>query len=62
MRLILAPRTDDAQRPGLGVGLARARLLVEKNGGKLMTRSSDDGSFVQVTVPRRMQKGAVGHA
>jgi hypothetical protein len=58
----LAPRLDDTERPGTGVALARARLLVERNGGKLMTRSSDDGSFVQVTVPRRMQKGAIGQA
>ncbi len=57
----LNPRVD-ADRPGLGVSLARARLLVERNGGKLLTRSSAEGSFVQVTMPRRMQKGAVGQA
>lgn len=55
------PRVD-VDRPGLGVSLARARLLVERNGGKLLTRSSAEGSFVQVTMPRRMQKGAVGQA
>jgi signal transduction histidine kinase len=57
----LNPRVD-VDRPGLGVSLARARLLVERNGGKLLTRSSAEGSFVQVTMPRRMQKGAVGQA
>jgi signal transduction histidine kinase len=57
----LNPRVDP-DRPGLGVSLARARLLVERNGGKLLTRSSAEGSFVQVTMPRRMQKGAVGQA
>lgn len=55
------PRVD-VDRPGLGVSLARARILVERNGGKLITRSGAEGSFVQVTMPRRMQKGAVGLA
>jgi signal transduction histidine kinase len=54
--------SNDADRPGLGVGLARARLLVEKNGGKLLTRTTTEGSCVQLTIPRRMQKQAVGHA
>ncbi len=57
----LRPRAD-LDRPGLGVGLARARLLVEKNGGKLLTRSSAEGSTVQLTMPRRMTKGPVGQA
>jgi hypothetical protein len=57
----LHPRDDD-DRPGLGVSLARARLLVERNGGQLLTRSSGEGSTVQVTMPRRMHKGAVGQA
>lgn len=57
----LHPRPD-LERPGLGVSLARARLLVEKNGGKLLTRSSAEGSTVQLTMPRRMTKGTVGQA
>jgi hypothetical protein len=57
----LHPRAD-VDRPGLGVALARARILVERNGGKLLTRSSAEGSTVQVTMPRRMQKGAMGQA
>lgn len=57
----LHPRAD-VDRPGLGVALARARILVERNGGKLLTRSSAEGSTVQVTMPRRIQKGAVGQA
>lgn len=57
----LRPRAD-VDRPGLGVALARARILVERNGGKLLTRSSAEGSTVQVTMPRRMQRGAVGQA
>lgn len=57
----LHPRAD-LDRPGLGVSLARARLLVEKNGGKLLTRSSAEGSTVQLTMPRRMTKGTVGQA
>lgn len=57
----LRPR-EDIDRPGLGVSLARARVLVERNGGKLLTRSSAEGSTVQLTMPRRMQKGMVGQA
>lgn len=57
----LHPRPD-LDRPGLGVALARARLLVEKNGGKLLMRSSAEGSTVQLTMPRRMTKGTVGQA
>lgn len=57
----LHPRPD-LERPGLGVSLARARLLVEKNGGKLLMRSSAEGSTVQLTMPRRMTKGTVGIA
>jgi hypothetical protein len=52
----------DPERPDGHVALSRARLLIEKNGGKLVTRESADGSHVQVTVPRRMQKGAFGQA
>jgi signal transduction histidine kinase len=54
--------STDADRPGLGVGLARARLLVEKNGGKLLTRTTAEGSCVQLTIPRRMQRTAIGQA
>lgn len=57
----LHPRPD-LDRPGLGVSLARARVLVEKNGGKLLTRSSAEGSTVQLTLPRRMTRGTVGQA
>lgn len=57
----LHPRAD-VDRPGLGVALARARILVERNGGKLLTRSSAEGSTVQVTMPRRIQKGSFGQA
>ena len=44
------------------IAIARARLLVERNGGKLMTRDDADGTYVQVTMPRRVQKGAFGQA
>jgi signal transduction histidine kinase len=58
----LGARVQDLERPGLGVGLARARILVERNGGKLLTRTTEDGSCVQLTIPRRMQKSMIGHA
>ena len=44
------------------LALARARLLVEKHGGKLVTRIQADGSFVLLTLPRRVQRGPVGLA
>jgi hypothetical protein len=52
----------DAERPDAPVALARARLLVERNGGKLVTRDDADGTYVQITMPRRVQKGAFGQA
>lgn len=58
----LNPRLDDVDRPGLGVALARARLLVERNGGILLTHFGVEGSTVEVTMPRRMSRGAVGQA
>lgn len=55
------PRNDVA-RPGLGVSLARARLLVQRNGGTLSMRTSAAGCHVQVTMPRRMHRDIVGQA
>lgn len=43
-------------RPGLGLGLARARILVERQGGMLLTRRTEEGSCVQLTVPRRRER------
>lgn len=55
-------RADDVDRPGYGVSLARARLLVEKHGGQLHARHAKDGSNVQVTLPRRLVRGGAGVA
>jgi signal transduction histidine kinase len=46
----------------LGVGLARARLLVERHGGELLSRRTDEGSCVQLTLPRRRSRGPRGLA
>jgi hypothetical protein len=51
----------DGERPGYGVSLARARLLVERHGGQLHVRSGADGG-VHITVPRRLSRGPVGLA
>ena len=61
-RPFLSARTDAARRPGLGLGLARARVLVERQGGKLLTRKTPDGSCVQLTLPRRLTRSQVGMA
>ncbi len=53
---------DDVDRPGYGVSLARARLLVERHGGQLHARHAKDGSNVQVTLPRRLVRGGAGVA
>ena len=56
-----AAPAQDGERPGYGVSLARARLLVERHGGQLHTRSGADGG-VHLTVPRRVSRGPVGLA
>ena len=56
-----AAPVQDGDRPGYGVSLARARLLVERHGGQLHTRSGADGG-VHITVPRRVSRGPVGLA
>lgn len=56
------PRSHDVDRPGLGVALARARLLMERNGGMLLTHFSAEGSTVKLTVPRRTSRVTVGQA
>ena len=56
-----AVATADGDRPGYGVSLSRARLLVERHGGQLHVRSGDEGG-VQITVPRRVSRGPIGIA
>jgi len=51
----------NGERPGYGVSLSRARLLVERHGGQLHVRSGDEGG-VQITVPRRVSRGPIGIA
>ncbi len=50
------------ERPGLGVGLARAKLLVERHGGELLARRTSEGSCVQLTLPRRRTRSVFGVA
>jgi signal transduction histidine kinase len=50
------------ERPGLGVGLARARLIAERHGGSLLVRQTKEGSCVQLTLPRRRSRTRVGLA
>ncbi len=47
------PRRHDAIRPGQGLGLARARLIVERYGGTFITQRARSGRAVQLTFPRR---------
>lgn len=56
----MAGRLDDVDRPGLGVSLARARLLIEKHGGQLHARHGPEGSAVHLTLPRRLGRSGVG--
>ncbi len=49
-------------KAGLGVSLRRARLLVERNGGQLVSRSAPQSTAVHVSLPRRRPKGSVGLA
>jgi signal transduction histidine kinase len=56
-----AVASADGERPGYGVSLSRARLLVERHGGQLHVRSGDEGG-VQITVPRRVNRGPIGIA
>lgn len=49
-------------RTGLGLGLARAKVLLQRQGGLLMTRQTEDGSCVQVTVPRRRERSSLALA
>ncbi len=55
-------RSDGTAGEGLSVGLARARLLVERHGGELHARHGPEGSAVQLTLPRRLSRGGVGVA
>lgn len=52
----------EGDRPGLGVGLARAKLLIEKHGGVLLARRTSEGSCVQLTLPRRRSRSPFGIA
>lgn len=52
----------EGERPGLGVGLSRARLLVERHGGVLLVRRTQEGSCVQLTLPRRRTRHSLGIA
>jgi signal transduction histidine kinase len=49
-------------RPGFGVGLARARLIAERHGGSLLVRQTKEGSTVQLTLPRRRRRPQFGVA
>jgi signal transduction histidine kinase len=53
---------DEGVRPGFGVGLARARLLAERHGGVLLTRKTQEGSCVQLTLQRRRSRSPTGVA
>lgn len=57
-------RGEGGPKDGLsvGVGLARAKLLVERQGGVLLARRTSDGSCVQLTVPRRRVRHPYGLA
>lgn len=57
-----AHRTGDLDGPFQGVGLARARLLVERHGGQLHARQGPEGSAVQLTLPRRLPRSATASA
>lgn len=51
----------DVERAGFGVGLARARLLIERHGGQLSI-GQGEGAVVHVSLPRRVPKTPVGLA
>jgi len=51
----------DVDGAGGVVAVARARLLIERHGGQLHVRDGGRGS-VHLTLPRRVQRGAVGQA
>lgn len=51
----------DVDGAGSVVAVARARLLIERHGGQLHVRDGGRGS-VHLTLPRRVQRGAVGQA
>jgi len=48
--------TSGGGRPGHGVGLSRARVIVERHGGHLLARRTGEGSCVQLTLPRRRHR------
>jgi K+-sensing histidine kinase KdpD len=60
-RPFLVGAGDDAQRPGFGVSLMRAQLLVERHGGQLSV-GRGAGAAVHVSLPRRHQRAPVGVA
>jgi hypothetical protein len=57
--LVGGPR--DVDRPGFGVSLTRAQLLIERHGGEL-SLGRGAGAAVHVRLPRRRQRGPVGVA
>jgi len=59
---LTATSVGDAHEYAADVRARTESRLGFRVGGKLLTRSNAEGSFVQVTMPRRMQKGAVGQA
>ena len=56
-RPFLVSGVVDVERPGYGVALARARLLLERHGGQL-SLGRGAGAVVHVTLPRRLQRPA----
>lgn len=60
-RPFLVGGPHDVDRPGFGVSLTRAQLLIERHGGQL-SLGRGAGAAVHVSLPRRRQRGPVGVA
>jgi K+-sensing histidine kinase KdpD len=60
-RPFLVGGPHDVDRPGFGVSLMRAQLLIERHGGQL-SLGRGAGAAVHVSLPRRRQRGPVGLA